>query len=134
MAVTGEEYVLLNLLETVLSIRAKMESMRSAFVRARNEGLLDAIPGLVYAKPDERGRTEALVDTGIQRLVGDLDELPHPVLGYRLLEPPSRLPTLAADAVPADRLHRHSRAASLVMTAGCKFSCCLLYTSPSPRD
>jgi len=123
VAVTGEEYVLLNLLETVLSIRAKMESMRSAFVRARNEGLLDAIPGLVYAKPDEKGRTEALVDTGIQRLVGDLDELPHPALGYRLLEPPSRLATLAADAVSADRLHSHSRAASLVMTAGCKFGC-----------
>jgi len=123
VAVTGEECVLLNLLETLLSIRSTKESLRSTFVRARNEGLLDGIPGLVYAKPDEKGRTEALVDTGIQRLLGDLDELPHPALGYRLLEPPSHRATLEADAVPPDRLCRYVRAASLIMTAGCKFGC-----------
>jgi hypothetical protein len=36
VAVTGEEYVLLHLLETLLSVRAPGESMRSAFLRARD--------------------------------------------------------------------------------------------------
>ena len=123
MAVTGEEYVLLELLEVLLSIRAKDESLRKSFLRARNTGLLDDIPGLVYARTDGAGVAEELVDTGIQRLLGDLDELPHPVLGYRLLEPPSRMPTLAAHALPANQVARYSRIGSLVMTFGCKFAC-----------
>ena len=95
VAVTGEEYVLLNLLEVVLSMRARNEPLRAAFLRARQAGALDEIPGLVYgrsATPD--GPCEELVDTGIQRLLGDLDELPYPVLGYRMLEPPSAAATL----------------------------------------
>ncbi|MHC4718124.1 MAG: radical SAM protein, partial [Planctomycetota bacterium] len=103
VAVTGEEYVLLNLLEALLSVRADGEPMRSAFIRARDSGALDEIPGLVYARGDRDGVAEELVDTGIQRLVGDLDELPHPALGYRLLEPPSGGAALAARAIPADR-------------------------------
>jgi radical SAM superfamily enzyme YgiQ (UPF0313 family) len=63
------------------------------------------------------------VDTGIQRLVGDLDELPHPVLGYSILEPPGRRETLAAQPLPASRVRRHSPISSLVMTFGCKFAC-----------
>ena len=69
--------------------------MRSAFLRARDSGALDDIPGLVYARGDREGVAEELVDTGIQRLLGDLDELPDPVLGYRLLEAPSRSATLS---------------------------------------
>ena len=42
------------------------------------------------ARVETEGVAEELVDTGIQRLLGDLDELPHPVLGYQLLEAPSR--------------------------------------------
>ena len=45
------------------------------------------------------GVEQELVDTGVQRLLGDLDELPHPVLGYSILEPPSR----------RRDLHRHPR-------------------------
>ena len=63
------------------------------FIRARNSGMLDQIPGLVYPRINADGVAEELIDTGIQQLVGDLDELPQPVLGYRLLEPPSRRPT-----------------------------------------
>src|SRR5436190_9069523 len=48
VAVTGEEYVLLSLIEALLSVRAEGESMRSAFFRARDSGALDGIPGLVY--------------------------------------------------------------------------------------
>lgn len=123
VAVTGEEYVLLSLLEVLLSVRAGNEPVRSAFQRARRSGALDGIPGLVYARTDARGVPEELVDTGIQRLLGDLDELPHPVLGYRLLEPPGNLPTLASKALGADTVRKHTRIASIVMTQGCRFSC-----------
>jgi radical SAM superfamily enzyme YgiQ (UPF0313 family) len=124
VAVTGEEFVFLSLLEVLLSLRAEGESMRSVFLRARDSGALDEIPGLVYAKtttPD--GPAEELVDTGIQRLLGDLDELPHPVIGYQLLEAPSRLPTLAAQALPVKKIRKHALVSSIVLTVGCKFRC-----------
>ena len=123
VVVTGEEYVLLNLLEVLLTERAIGEPLRSAFARARDRGSLDQVPGLVYARGDSPGAAEELVDTGIQRLVSDLDELPHPVLGYQLLEPPSRRRTLAAGPLATDRVRRFSRIGSLVFTLGCKFSC-----------
>ncbi len=123
VAVTGEEYVLLSLLEVLLTVRAEGESMRSAFLRARDSGALDGIPGLVYSRTDTRGVAEELVDTGIQRLLGDFDELPHAVLGYRLLEPPSRGETLAPEALPAHLVRKHSRVASVVLTQGCRFRC-----------
>ena len=81
VAVTGEEYILLSLLEVLLSIRADSESLRSTFMRVRNSSMLDDIPGLVYARTDRESVAEELVDTGIQRLLGDLDELPHPGAG-----------------------------------------------------
>jgi len=124
VAVTGEEYVLLHLLEVLLSIRARNESLRSAFLRARQRGELDDVPGLVYsraAKPE--GPVEELVDTGIQRLVKDLDELPHPVLGYQLLEPPGNQATLGLQALPERRVRKHCMVSSLVLTLGCKFRC-----------
>ena len=123
LAVTGEEYVLLNLLEVLLSERGQGESLRSAFLRARERGLLDEVPGLLYPRTDERGRVADLVDTGVQRLAGDLDELPSPVLGYRLLEPPSRGSTLAPAPLDARRVRRHSPVSSVLLTSGCKFSC-----------
>ncbi len=123
VAVTGEEYILLNLLEVLLSVRASNESMRATFLWARDSGLLDGIPGLVYAQGQRDGVADELVDTGIQRLVGDLDELPDPVLGYRLVEPPSRNATLGSLAIPADQVRKHSMIGSLVLTLGCKFTC-----------
>ena len=50
VAVTGEEYVLLRLLEVLLAMRGTRESMRSVFLRARDAGALDEIPGLVYSR------------------------------------------------------------------------------------
>lgn len=123
VAVTGEEFVLLSLLEVVLSMRARNEPLRAAFLRARNSGMLDSIPGLVYPRTDADGVVQELVDTGIQRLVGDLDELPHPALGYQLLERPSRKPGLAARPLEAGEVRRHSPISSLVLTFGCKFNC-----------
>lgn len=123
VAVTGEEYVLLSLLEVLLSMRERGGSLREAFIRARNSGLLDSIPGLVYARTGPRGEAVELVDTGVQRLVSDLDELPHPALGYRLLERPSRRETLGQSPLPPDEVRRFSPIASLVLTFGCKFNC-----------
>ena len=123
VVVTGEEFVMLSLVEVLLTVRATGESMRAAFVRARDSGALDAVPGLVYSRSDPDGRNRELIDTGMQRLVGNLDELPDPVLGYRLLEPPSRRATLGARALPADRIRAHSPISSLVLTFGCKFNC-----------
>jgi radical SAM superfamily enzyme YgiQ (UPF0313 family) len=123
VVVTGEEYVFLNLLEILLSVRGEGESMRSAFYRARDIGALDEMPGLIYPRGPVEGVAEELVDTGVQRLVGDLDELPHPALGYRLLEPPSRSETLASQALAQERVRRYSPISSLVLTFGCKFAC-----------
>ncbi len=123
VAVTGEEYVLLSLLEVLLSLRSPGMPLRSAFMRARESGLLDSIPGLVYAREDEGGLARELVDTGVQRLVGDLDELPHPALGYRLLEPPGTGETLGPRALEPGQVARYSPIASLVLTFGCKFNC-----------
>ena len=123
VVVTGEEYVLLNFLEVLLSFRATGEPMRSAFYRARDAGAFDGVPGLVFGRGGRDGLPEELVDTGIQQLVGDLDELPDPVAGYRLLEPPSRRETLAPAPVEASRIRRLSPIASIVLTFGCKFAC-----------
>lgn len=122
VAVTGEEHVLLSLLEAVLSARGSGESLRDAFGRARDRGLLDGIPGLVYPLgPD--GAPHELVDTGIQRMVDQLQELPHPALGLRRLEPPSGRATLSPRPLPSCEVRRHSPIASLAVMFGCRFSC-----------
>lgn len=123
IAITGEEYVLLSLLEVLLSMRASNESMRSVFVRARDSGALECIPGLVYAKTSSGGIAEELIDTGIQRLLGDLDELPNSVHGYRLLEAPSKESKLASKALPENRVRKYCPLSSIVLTFGCKFRC-----------
>ena len=128
VAITGEEYVLMELLELLLAMRGpgqsgRGESMRSVFYRARDGGLLEGIAGLMYARGSQNGLAEELVNTGVQRLVGDLDELPDPVLGYRLLEAPSRRATLASQAVEASQVRKLSPISSVVLTFGCKFNC-----------
>ena len=123
VAVTGEVYVLLNLLEVLLSGRSPGEPMRQTYLRARDEGALDAIPGLVYSRTDSAGRVLELVDTGIQRLVGDLDEQPFPTAGFAILEPPSRRATLASAPLPPGQVRKLTRVAALELTYGCKFSC-----------
>ena len=123
IAVTGEEFVLLSLLEVLLTMRSGNESMRSVFFRARDCGALDGISGLVYPRGEIDGVAEELIDTGVQRLLGDLDELPRPVLGYGLLEAPSRSTTLASTALAPERVRKHTPIGSLVLTFGCKFAC-----------
>ena len=81
VAATGETFVFLSLLEVLLEEKRASETLRTTFLRARDAGMLDHIPGLVYAKGRTEGVAEEPVDTGLQRLLGNLDELPHPVLG-----------------------------------------------------
>ena len=124
VAITGEEYVLLSLLEVLLSIKSPRETMRQTFLRARDSGALDAIPGIVYAQSSSaRGPAEELIDTGIQQLLGDLDELPSPVIGYSLLEKPGKSDKLALHALTDKEVRKYSPIGSMVLTSGCKFRC-----------
>ncbi|MBI5724402.1 MAG: radical SAM protein [Planctomycetes bacterium] len=123
VAVTGEEFVLLSLLEVLLAERRGGEPIRQTFLRARDAGLLDGIPGLVYARGPADGISEVLVDTGIQRLLGDMDELPHPSPALSIFERPSRLATITSRPMTSSQLRQHALGVTLVMTWGCKFSC-----------
>jgi len=125
LAVRGEEFVLLSLLEVVLSFRAAGEPLRSAFLRARDASALEQIPGLVYpvASAGPSGLPDQLVDTGVQRLLGDLDELPDAVPGFALLERPGRAPTLADQPLSADKVAAYCPTATVTITSGCGFSC-----------
>lgn len=119
---TGEEFVLIELLDRLADCKLAGESYRDAFERARRNGWLDDIPGLLYdCSPDPEDRS--LVDTGVQRLVQDLEELPLAVEGYRFLERPHRGRFLDRHPIAAREIRRFSRVASLVTTRGCKFRC-----------
>jgi len=123
VVVTGEEFVLLELLDRVLEHKARGETMRRAFERVRGAGLLDDVPGLVFRPDPPEGPPPYLVNTGIQRLVRDLDELPLPLEAMGLFEPPHRRPTLSARPVPRDQIRRWGQILSIVTTHGCKFRC-----------
>jgi radical SAM superfamily enzyme YgiQ (UPF0313 family) len=122
VAVTGEEFVALELLNRLMDFRGRGEHLRKTFHRLRRSGLLDDIPGLVFAEGDENAPTR-LIDTGIQRMVQDLDELPHPLVSLALIEPPHKRRTLSARPIPLNRMKRYARIISLVTTHGCKFHC-----------
>jgi radical SAM superfamily enzyme YgiQ (UPF0313 family) len=126
VVVTGEEFVALELLDRIMESRADGEHPRHTFHRLRRSGLLDDIPGLVFRPHDwEPASTEQapLINTGIQRLVQDLDELPHPLVGLALMEPPHRRRTLARKPVALSKLRRYAGVVALVTTHGCKFHC-----------
>lgn len=123
LAITGELYVFLEFLDALLTERAAGEPLRQTFLRAKARGAFDGIPGLVYPVCEEGRVPEALVDTGIQRLLQDLDELPHPVHGYAVLEAPSRKRGIANRPIDPQRVRKHSPIMSLEMTYGCKFRC-----------
>jgi radical SAM superfamily enzyme YgiQ (UPF0313 family) len=122
-ACTGEAFVLLDLMETLLEARGQGERIRQTFLRLRDTGGLDDILGLVYARGQFDAPAEELVDTGMQRLAGEFDELAMTALGYGILQPPSRKATLGSDVIPADRIGRYSMLNSIVLTQGCKFRC-----------
>lgn len=123
VVVTGEEFVALELLDRVMEFRGRREHPRKAFHRLRRSGLLDDIPGLVFREGDERAPLRRLINTGVQRLVQDLDELPHPQTSLGLIEPPHRRRTLSRKPIDVHRLHRYAGMISVVTTHGCKFRC-----------
>src|SRR5262245_26511093 len=120
---TGEEFVLLQLLERIMAHKVVGEHPRKTFERLRRSGLLDDIQGLVFREGDANAPLGRLIDTGTQRLVQNLDELPMPVTAMGLTEPPPRAPTLSAKPLAMRRIQKHSGMASLVTTHACKFHC-----------
>src|SRR5437868_2898398 len=66
---TGEEFILLELLDRLMEHRVRREHLRKTFHRLRRSGLLDDIPGLVFREGDEKAPLSRLIHTGIQRLV-----------------------------------------------------------------
>jgi radical SAM superfamily enzyme YgiQ (UPF0313 family) len=123
VAVTGEAYVLLELLDLLTDYHRPGEHIRRAFERARYAGALNTVPGLVYLDPQASLHEPVLVDTGLQRLVQHLDELPDEALGLSVLEPPHRGAGLSAAPLADSEVRRHTPAASLLITQGCKFNC-----------
>lgn len=122
-AATGEAFVLLDLLHTILAADHAHQTPRAAFDEARRAGDLDSVPGLVYLSPEAPADAPLAVNTGVQRLLRDLDEYPLPDAGYRMLEPPHRRRTLAPRPCPPRRVGRLSPIASVIATQGCRFSC-----------
>jgi hypothetical protein len=114
---------LLNLLETLLDFHRPGEHIRRAFERARRARALDEVPGLVYLDPAATWAEPVLVDTGLQRLVQHLDEMPEEVSGLSLLEPPHRGTGLSPRPLSDKQVGRYSRIMSLQITQGCKFNC-----------
>ncbi len=123
VACTGEEYIVLELLDRLMEYRVRGENLRKTFHRLRRSGLLDDIPGLVFREGDEKAPLGRLINTGIQRLVQNLDELPNPIASMDLIEPPHSRRTLARKALPLDKINRHAGMISMVTTHGCKFHC-----------
>ncbi|HOW72003.1 MAG TPA: radical SAM protein [Phycisphaerae bacterium] len=121
--VTGEAFVLLDLLHTVLADRHDGETPREAYERGRLDGVLAKVPGLVYLSPDASLEKTVAVNTGVQRLLRDLDELPMPDAGYRMLEPPHRRRMTSAEPCTPKQVGRLSTVASVISTQGCRFNC-----------
>ncbi len=123
VVVTGEEFVVLELLDRIMGHKAANEHPRKTFNRLRRSGLLDDIAGLVFREGDDKEPLGRLINTGVQRMVQDLDELPHPLIGLGLLEPPHKKRTLGNAPIPLNKVLGYSGAVSLVTTHGCKFHC-----------
>ncbi len=121
--VTGEAFVLLDLLCAILGDHQPHLTARGAFEQARLAGRLKSVPGLVYLPPNAHTSGPIAINTGVQRLLRDLDELPMPDAGYRMIEPPHRRRTLARLPCAPERIGRRSRIASVIATQGCRFNC-----------
>jgi hypothetical protein len=122
-AVTGEAYVLLDLLNLLMDFRRPGEPIRFAFERARIAGALDSVPGLVYLDPQAALQEPVLIDTGLQRLVQHLDEMPDEVVGLSVLEPPHPRSGLSPTPLPDNLVRRYTPIVSMLITQGCKFNC-----------
>ena len=124
VAVTGEEPVTLALLLLLAENAEAGETPLAVFERLRASGRLNEIPGLVYRAPQHPPEKPYLINTGVQRLLRDLDELPMPLAGYTCLELPHRTRrTLSAEPGSLAEVRKHTFISSLVTTHGCRFNC-----------
>ena len=123
VAVTGEAYVLLDLLNVVMEYHRPGENVRRAYDRARKDRAFDGVPGLVYLDPASDWAKPRLIDTGLQRLVQNLDEMPDEVDGLSVLEPPHRRADLASAPLADAAVRRYTPVVSMLITQGCKFNC-----------
>ncbi|MFH1747297.1 MAG: radical SAM protein [Planctomycetota bacterium] len=121
--VTGEAFVLLDLLHTILADRGTNLTARDAFEQARLTDRLKSVPGLAYLSPDAHACEPIAINTGMQRLLRDLDEFPMPDAGYRMIEPPHHRRTMAARPCTPKRVGRLSPIAAVIATQGCRFNC-----------
>ncbi len=122
VVVTGEEPILLELLSVLADFGGGQGTMLAAFNRARQAGALSEIPGLVYPL-DPRHDGKNLINTGPQRLMRDLDDLPMPSSGFRSLEGPHREVSLARKPMGLENACRGQMIATILVTRGCKFHC-----------
>ena len=122
-ACTGEEFVLLDLLRLLTDEARVGERPLDVFQRVRAAELLDEIPGLVYRAPDHEVGKPYLINTGVQRLVRDLDELPMPLDGLRCIEPAHRNATLKPRSWSLEMVRKKAFVAMLDSTHGCRFNC-----------
>lgn len=120
---TGEVYVFLDLLRCILKHRKNGESPLAAFQSARSAGALNEVPGIVHLPENYDADRPFAINTGVQRLLRDLDEMPIPDAGYRLLEAPHRRETLNPQPCPARKVGKLSLISSVISTHGCKFNC-----------
>jgi radical SAM superfamily enzyme YgiQ (UPF0313 family) len=123
VAVTGEAYILLELLSLLMDHHRPGEHIRMAFERARLARALNTVSGLVYLDPQATLHEPVLIDTGLPRLVQHLDELPDEVTGLSVLEPPHKKAGLSAAPLSDSKVRRYSPIASMLITQGCKFNC-----------
>ncbi len=123
VVVSGEAYVLLDLLHLLMQFRGRHDTLRTAFERARHEGALNSVPGLIYLDPASSLGEPILVDTGLPRLLQHFDELPDEVNSLSVLEPPHRGAGLSPAPLADNRMRRHLAVLSIRITQGCKFSC-----------
>ena len=123
VVVTGEQFGLLELLNTLLSIAVfAVQCVRHSNRRERQGARIDSGSRL-YLASGASPREPALIDTGLQRLVQDLDELPGEETALDLLEPPHRGTGLSPKPLEPARVGRYARIVSLLVTQGCKFNC-----------
>jgi len=122
VVVTGEEPVLLELLTVLADYGAGQGTMLEAFNRARQAEALREIPGLVYAL-DGRHDGKNLINTGPQRLLRDMDDLPMPTAGFRTIERPHGRTGLEKKAMGLENACRGRMIATLLVTRGCRFNC-----------
>jgi len=120
---TGEDYILIELLDRLVDRLGTGKTLRGAFLDAAADGSLLDVPGLVFKRRHPADGRACLVNTGTQRLVTDLDDLPRTVPAYQRLEPAHKGSSLALRPLSMSQVARRAPFASFLLTQGCKFAC-----------